>query len=284
MSSSLLFSSTASEIAIATAAKRLHFRLFYCVPLLVLIVIMQLPHLASTFTIRSYASKDAMVGSVHRKGVVNDENNHILLGTSKVLPTFHNIIQTRLNFRKKSVALQMVVTKSGGRAIQSQLQFDIEVLHQVEQISTESLPLVDSKGGEELLGKDANAKNIEGVRRLFTPSTVPTLVFFSAPWCGPCRLSNPVVKEIIQQFVPRIDVVEVCTDDLPEIAEEAGVTSIPTIQIYHEGKLLDTIVGCVAKNVLGNAVNKVLEDLGLDTETLGEKRDVLDDEDDDDSL
>jgi thioredoxin 1 len=58
--------------------------------------------------------------------------------------------------------------------------------------------------------------------------------------------------------------VEVCTDDLPEIAEEAGVTSIPTIQLYHEGKLLDTIVGCVAKNVLGNAVNKVLEDLGLD--------------------
>ena len=67
--------------------------------------------------------------------------------------------------------------------------------------------------------------------------------------------------------------VEVCTDDLPEIAEDAGVVSIPTIKIYFRGELLDTIVGCVAKNVLGNAVNKILEDLGLDED---------DDDDDDD--
>jgi len=58
-------------------------------------------------------------------------------------------------------------------------------------------------------------------------------------------------------------VVEVCTDDLPEIAEEAGVVSIPTIKIYYGGELMDTIVGCVAKNVLGNAVEKILDDLGL---------------------
>lgn len=57
--------------------------------------------------------------------------------------------------------------------------------------------------------------------------------------------------------------VEVCTDDLPEIAEEAGVVSIPTIKIYYGGELMDTIVGCVAKNVLGNAVEKILDDLGL---------------------
>ena len=61
-----------------------------------------------------------------------------------------------------------------------------------------------------------------------------------------------------------LDVVEVCTDDIPEIAEEAGVVSIPTIQLYHRGILLDTIVGCVAKNVLASAVNKILEDLGLE--------------------
>jgi len=61
-------------------------------------------------------------------------------------------------------------------------------------------------------------------------------------------------------------VVEVCTDDLPEVAETAGVDSIPTIQMYYRGKLLDTIVGCVAKNVLSSAVNKILEDLGFDEE------------------
>merc|ERR1712228_293321 len=86
----------------------------------------------------------------------------------------------------------------------------------------------------------------------------PILVFFSAPWCGPCRLSNPVVRDIMQKFTNKIQVYEVCTDDLPDVASDAGIVSIPTIQIYYKGEVVDTIVGCVARNVLANAVNKVL--------------------------
>ena len=72
----------------------------------------------------------------------------------------------------------------------------------------------------------------------------------------------PVVKDILKQFSGQIDVVEVCTDDLAQVAEEAGVVSIPTIQFYYKGKALEShsIVGCVAKTVLANAVEKVLED------------------------
>lgn len=65
----------------------------------------------------------------------------------------------------------------------------------------------------------------------------------------------------MKQFAGEIDVVEVCTDDLAEIAENAGVVSIPTIQFYFRGEVLETIVGCVAKSVLANAVEKVLEDI-----------------------
>ena len=72
--------------------------------------------------------------------------------------------------------------------------------------------------------------------------------------------SNPVVKGVMKDFAGRIDVVEVCTDDFAEIAAEAGVVSIPTIQLFYGGELIDTIVGCVAKNVLSKAVTKVLED------------------------
>jgi thioredoxin 1 len=128
-------------------------------------------------------------------------------------------------------------TKSGGIPIESQEQFQVEVLHEIVQSKEESR---------------------------FEPKFNPILVFFTAPWCGPCRLANPVVKEIMKEFKGVLDVVEVCTDDIPEIAEEAGVVSIPTIQLYHRGILLDTIVGCVAKNVLASAVNKILEDLGLE--------------------
>jgi thioredoxin-like negative regulator of GroEL len=67
----------------------------------------------------------------------------------------------------------------------------------------------------------------------------------------------------MKQYAGDIDVVEVCTDDLAEISEEAGITSIPTIQFYYGGESLETIVGCVAKGVLANAVEKVLEDVQL---------------------
>lgn len=112
-------------------------------------------------------------------------------------------------------------------------------------------------------------KDAEMYRKIVLEDTSmrPTLVFFTAPWCGPCRLITPCVKEVKQQFSNDIEVVEVCTDDFSKIAEEAGVVSIPTIQFYHQGKKMDTIVGCVAKSVLANSVSKILEDVANLTES-----------------
>jgi thioredoxin 1 len=73
-----------------------------------------------------------------------------------------------------------------------------------------------------------------------------------------------VVKDIMKQYTGEIDVVEINTDDLAETSAECGVVSIPTIQFYYRGELLDTIVGCVAKSVLSSAVSKVLEDIAID--------------------
>ena len=63
----------------------------------------------------------------------------------------------------------------------------------------------------------------------------PLLAFFTAPWCGPCRLSVPVVKDVMKQFLGQIDCCEICTDDLPDVASDSGVISIPTIHLYSDG-------------------------------------------------
>jgi thiol-disulfide isomerase/thioredoxin len=68
------------------------------------------------------------------------------------------------------------------------------------------------------------------------------LVWFTAPWCGPCRLSIPVVKDIIKQFGGKLLPYEICTDDLPDVAAAAGVVSIPTIQLYFRGRYLYSLV------------------------------------------
>ena len=67
----------------------------------------------------------------------------------------------------------------------------------------------------------------------------------------------------MNKYSGELDVVEICTDDLAEVAENSGVVSVPTIQFYFAGTALEThsIVGCVAKSVLSNAVEKVMEDV-----------------------
>jgi len=162
--------------------------------------------------------------------------------------------------------LYMGLTKSGGRPILSTEQFQTEVLFKPISASS-SNEKEDDNENENTPTTQKNNNNNEKKR--------PTLVLYSAPWCGPCRLTNPVVKSMKSEFQNLIDVVEVCTDDLPDIAESAGIVSIPTIQLYYNGVVLDTIVGCVAKNVLATAVNKVLEDLGL----VSEDGDVVVDDD-----
>lgn len=106
-------------------------------------------------------------------------------------------------------------------------------------------------------------------RVLGSDATKPVMVFFTAPWCGPCSLSIPVVKECVKQYADKIVAYEICTDDTPEIAESSGVVSIPTIQMYCKGTLKETIVGAVAKTVLSNAIDDLLEDtarlFGTDT-------------------
>ena len=135
-------------------------------------------------------------------------------------------------------------------------------------------PLFVAKSGGRMIGTVEEFEQIV----LAEESSRPVLAFFSAAWCGPCRLSVPVVKDIMKQFSGKIDVVEICTDDLPETSADCGVVSIPTIQLYYRGELLDTIVGCVARNVLASAVTKVLEDVSVDSDTEDSKRSLKEDE------
>jgi thiol-disulfide isomerase/thioredoxin len=64
----------------------------------------------------------------------------------------------------------------------------------------------------------------------------PILLFWTAPWCGPCRLTVPIVKAIRKRYIHDIDTIEICTDDLPDLASAVGVTSVPTIHLYYQGK------------------------------------------------
>ncbi len=82
-------------------------------------------------------------------------------------------------------------------------------------------------------------------------SSVPVLALFSAPWCGPCRMTIPVVEGVAEEVDPdTLKVVAVCTDESPELAFEMKITSIPTMLVIRNGKVVDSFVGAVPKSSL----------------------------------
>ncbi len=71
----------------------------------------------------------------------------------------------------------------------------------------------------------------------------PVLVDFWAEWCGPCQMAGPVIEKLAGEYEGKIKVCKVNVDEQRDAAVKAGVTSIPTLNIYKGGQLVDQMVG-----------------------------------------
>ena len=76
------------------------------------------------------------------------------------------------------------------------------------------------------------------------------LVDFYADWCGPCKMMAPAIEKIAEEVSEYAKVGKVNVDDSPEIAEEFGIMSIPTLLIFENGEVIHKHVGVTEKSVL----------------------------------
>jgi thioredoxin 1 len=71
----------------------------------------------------------------------------------------------------------------------------------------------------------------------------PVVVDFTAVWCPPCQMMAPVVERLAEEFAGKVKIGKLDTDANPEIAIRYGVSGIPTLGLFREGKLVDRLVG-----------------------------------------
>ena len=91
---------------------------------------------------------------------------------------------------------------------------------------------------------------------LFIQNTKYVLVDFWAEWCGPCKLMAPVLDSIAEEH-GWLTVLKVNADELPNLAKEYDISSIPTLLLFREGSIINYVVGAKPKTFIQRMLENI---------------------------
>ena len=88
-------------------------------------------------------------------------------------------------------------------------------------------------------------------------SDKPVLVDFFATWCGPCKMTAPHVAKLAEAYAGKVKVGVLDVDEAPDVAQNFGVSSIPTILVFKGGEVVNQHIGSASFPMLESLVRNL---------------------------
>lgn len=93
----------------------------------------------------------------------------------------------------------------------------------------------------------------------FIKNNQNVMIDFSAEWCGPCKMLDPIIDELAEEYQGKnVEIRQVNVAESVELAKKFNIMSIPTILYFKDGKIKDTAVGLMPKDQLKERIDKLI--------------------------
>ncbi len=102
----------------------------------------------------------------------------------------------------------------------------------------------------------ANAVTDGDFDSLVLRSSIPVLVDFWAPWCGPCRALGPVIDELSGEYEGKVSIVKMNVDENPSTPGKYAIRAIPTMILFKNGQVVEQMTGALSKGSLKDILDK----------------------------